>query len=514
MARMRRVVVLLVAGAALVVYLSLCLVRLEVVPAVGDDEGWIASSSFKLATEGVYGSDLLTGYFGSEHHTFHHLPLYPLLQAALFRCVGTSVASMRALSVFCGGVVLVLVCVLGRQLGGDRVAGLAVLLLLGLRLVTTGSGVPLLDSARVARYDVAVPALGLLALLVFLRRGTSGRGAALAGVLVGLSSLCHVYGAFLLPVLAVFVLARSGGRYLRLGLLVLGFVLPWLPCIAFAAGHWTDCLGQLRRWDGGFDLLSPSAYAENLIHEIDRYRPLDLMHWARPGIWVALCALPVAVLALLRRSSNDAALVAWALIGEALLFALLLRVKTFSYVIALWPLAVLALAWLGVQLWDARRVLWTRGLLLALLAAILAEGGAGIRASLAAPATSYAAFEARLDAVIPRQARVLALPRFWLGLRDRPCRSWTLPFYLSESRYSAAPVGFDRALEEIAPGAIVIDRDMRRFFSEASLVSHPRHASFVAFESFLLRQHAGRAASVSDATYGEVEIYLLAGSAR
>jgi hypothetical protein len=60
----------------------------------------------------------------------------------------------------------------------------------------------------------------------------------------------------------------------------------------------------------------------------------------------------------------------------------------------------------------------------------------------------------------------------------------------------------------------VIDRDMRRFFSEASVASHPRHESFVAFERFLARHEARRAASLGDATYGDVEIYLLAGTAR
>ena len=65
----------LLAGAIL--YLAVSLDRLSVFPAVGEDEPWIAAAPYKLASEGVYGSDLFAGYYGVDRHNYQHMPLYP-----------------------------------------------------------------------------------------------------------------------------------------------------------------------------------------------------------------------------------------------------------------------------------------------------------------------------------------------------------------------------------------------------------------------------------------------------
>src|SRR5919107_321497 len=77
--------------ASAMVFLVLSFDHLSVFPPVGEDEPWIAAAPYKLATQGVYGSDLFTGYYGSEHHNYQHMPLYPLLQAGIFKVVGVGV---------------------------------------------------------------------------------------------------------------------------------------------------------------------------------------------------------------------------------------------------------------------------------------------------------------------------------------------------------------------------------------------------------------------------------------
>jgi hypothetical protein len=48
--------------------------RLANLPPVSADEVWIFSASFKLATEGVLGSDLFQGFYGADRHYYlaHH----------------------------------------------------------------------------------------------------------------------------------------------------------------------------------------------------------------------------------------------------------------------------------------------------------------------------------------------------------------------------------------------------------------------------------------------------------
>ena len=162
----------------LIAYLLATVPHLAVFPPIGEDESWIAAAPYKLATEGVLGSDLFTGYYGMERHHFEQMPLFPLMQAGLFRLFGVGVAQMRALPVACGLLLLIVVFAVGRQLGGDRVGALAVVLMITLRVTEGGdsTGILLLDRARINRYDIAVPVFALLSVVVFNRAERDRRG--------------------------------------------------------------------------------------------------------------------------------------------------------------------------------------------------------------------------------------------------------------------------------------------------------------------------------------------------
>jgi 4-amino-4-deoxy-L-arabinose transferase-like glycosyltransferase len=79
----------------LLVYSVLALNHLAAFPPVGQDEPWIAAAPYKLATRGIYGSDLFAGHYGMDRHDFDHMPLYPLLQAGTFKLFGVGTFQMR-----------------------------------------------------------------------------------------------------------------------------------------------------------------------------------------------------------------------------------------------------------------------------------------------------------------------------------------------------------------------------------------------------------------------------------
>lgn len=248
---MNRSRMVLIAGAIL--YLAVSLDRLSVFPAVGEDEPWIAAAPYKLASEGVYGSDLFAGYYGVDRHNYQHMPLYPLLQAGLFKAAGVGVFQMRLLPVTFGLGLLLVVFLVGTQLADERVGALAVVLMLGLRIAAGGdaTGILFLDRVRINRYDIAVPVFGLLALWAFLRAGRTPIPAwyFLTGALTGLASLSHLFGAFWLPVFVALLLwgwQGHGRRTRAMSLVMLGFLLTWLPWIAYIASGWDDYLGQMR----------------------------------------------------------------------------------------------------------------------------------------------------------------------------------------------------------------------------------------------------------------------------
>src|ERR1051325_9166622 len=58
------------------VFAGLAAVNLDAYPPISGDEAWIMSVAYKLATQGVFGSDLYAGLFNAEQHYFIALPVH------------------------------------------------------------------------------------------------------------------------------------------------------------------------------------------------------------------------------------------------------------------------------------------------------------------------------------------------------------------------------------------------------------------------------------------------------
>src|SRR5215475_7488755 len=151
--RKRQVAVLL----ALVVgwYGLATLPYLDKFPRPTQDEAQIAAPGYKLATQGVYGQDLYTGYYDSERYVYEFMPLHSLLLALSFKLFGQGMWQARLVSVLCGLATVMLTYNLGRRLYGPAIGLLAAAFLCVARLSLEPymSGVPLLDFAHVVRYD-------------------------------------------------------------------------------------------------------------------------------------------------------------------------------------------------------------------------------------------------------------------------------------------------------------------------------------------------------------------------
>jgi 4-amino-4-deoxy-L-arabinose transferase-like glycosyltransferase len=516
-----------IAAAAFLLYLLVSLFALDRFPTVGQDEPWIAAPAFKLATEGTLGSDLFTGYHGMERHHLVHMPVYPLLEAAIFRATGTGVAQMRTLSVAFGFALLLAVYAVGREIGGQSVATVAVLLMVLQRIAAPTAvrpiGILLLDDARINRYDIAVPAFGLVALLIVMRTADRSRWwpFVAAGGLAGLSALSHLYGAFWLATVLVFLVLRENPQRstpTSIAAVVGGFVLVCVPWATWIGLHWQDYAGQMRTVATRFDVFTPSFYSVNILsadgpisvewlRQTLRSLPLD-----RVGSWTLALGTPVAVYMMWNRPERRAVAVACAI--QLPLFVALLQVKTFNYVIALWPLAALAIAWLAIELWDRRRRV-IRGALSVVTAAILVEGGACLRAvaQQAKATSSYDWYESQIAACIPPGSLVLGFQHYWLGLRQFRFRTWLLPFYLANQGVEPDPLPLDVALERINPDIILIDRYARQLFSDTADPGHPFHYLALGFDAFRARRALVPLCVVRDHSYGVMEVYGVSASA-
>jgi 4-amino-4-deoxy-L-arabinose transferase-like glycosyltransferase len=502
--------------------------HLTVVPPVYEDEPWQASSGWKLATAGVFGSDLFAGLYDMDQRYYGYLPLHPLLLAAVYRAAGIGLLQTRLEPVALGLLTMALAATMAQALWRDRRVGLlALLLLLLLRLNSAGpfrlTGIPLLDTSRIARYDMTVPVFGLAAWYIFWRT-TPGRfvvpkrravfGYLLAGLLAALASLGHLYGAFWLPVLLLLACwTPTPGRVRRSIGLLIGFLIPWLLYLPYVLTDLPAWRGQTSFYGERFQLFDLPWYLTNLRQEPLRYAlwlPNDLLpRLARVGAWVHLLGLPAVILVLTRRAWHDAAARALLLPAVLLpaLMALLIFLKLPNYLVLFTPVWCLALAWGGVTLWNwlvARRarVRVARWLLAVLLMAVVLEGATRLAAleTAAAQTTPYPAFIQQVRGWLPPGSRVLGLHNYWLGLEDHDYRSFAVPILWTDPAYTSPLLTFDAALSRVAPDVILLDAHLRDYFT------HHRDQE-AALNAWLVRHNGRRVASIVDATYGALDIY-------
>lgn len=511
----------------LLLFWAISLHNLTGVPRVYEDEPWQASTGWKIASQGVFGSDLFAGLYGMEQHYYGYMPLHPLLLALIFRIAGLGLFQTRLEAVGLGLVTLALTFALARRLFRDeRVALLAVIFLLCVRSIGLTAfqhtGILLLDMTRLARYDMLVPVFGLGALHAYLvaRRQENALWYGLAGVLTACAGLAHLYGLFWLPVLGILILwdghSKPSKTRTALVSLLIGFALPWALYGAYVAADVYDWRGQTRIYGNRFDLLHLEWYLQNVRDELRRYGPgLESFPAAlmRIGFWSTLIALPLSCAALVWRAAREgdrAARVAIVpLILLPILFAVLLRVKLVNYTVTLAPLAAIAVAWGSVTFWDTLggvpflRI--ARFALAALLLGIIFEGitRVSVLEQTAQTTTPYYQFIRQVRALIPPNARIVGLHTYWFGLENFDYRSFSVPLSWTDRQNEPRPLSFAEGLERIAPDVVLLDDRMRDYFKSAP-PDDPNPREFYRWLGAHQGQLAGR---VDDPTYGLIEIY-------
>jgi hypothetical protein len=426
---------------------------------VTNDEGELISVAYKLATQGVMGSDLFAGFFGADQHFFFVLPVQHVLEAVTFRVFGAGIAQARWVSLVAGVSIVWLVGWLAWRWYGLATAIVCELLLVAWPSDFTAAayGLPLFGVARTARYDVLAVAFAWLALAlvdVGLRRPRA-LSAFAVGICCGLAALTTFLGTFVLPLVVLswrwahaWPSTGRGPRVPRHGSVpgsrskasndrtlywIIGGAalvpLLWaVQLLRFPA----DLAGQLAVYGGRGDFLRPDFYLANILSEPTRFQALQpdsanslVGGWLLIGIWPA-----VAYLAWRSRrpaATGDRILLSSLLTFEGLLL-LLDQTKTPLYAIILFPSVCMALAaGLTAALQTAWRHGWVpRASSVALAAALAFSIGSDavsdyqLTFDQSAAAGRYLDVGGEIERSLRPGARVLGPERWWWALHDHP----------------------------------------------------------------------------------------------
>jgi 4-amino-4-deoxy-L-arabinose transferase-like glycosyltransferase len=191
----------IVAG-AVVLRLLYVLVLARHVPMAGDAQFFNAEANLVADGKG-YVEPFVEAAYGISVPTAAHPPLYPTVLAGLSFLGLDGVLAHRALGALLGGVTIVLVALIGRRVGGERV-GLAAAAMAALYpLLVAADGAPMSESL----YGLLIAACLLVALK--LRERRTARLAAALGALIGLAALTRSEALLLLVLLGLPLTGRA-----------------------------------------------------------------------------------------------------------------------------------------------------------------------------------------------------------------------------------------------------------------------------------------------------------------
>jgi 4-amino-4-deoxy-L-arabinose transferase-like glycosyltransferase len=209
----------LVAG-AVALRLLYVLVLARHVPMAGDSQFFNAEANLVADGKG-YVEPFVQAAYGISVPTAAHPPLYPTLLAGLSALGFDGVLAHRALGAFLGGVTIVLIALIGRRVGGERVGLVAALVAAVYPLLVAVDGAPMSESL----YGLLIAACLLTALRLRERRSVGL--AATLGALIGLAALTRSEALLLVVLLGLPLTGRAWRPALALVAACVVVLAPW-----------------------------------------------------------------------------------------------------------------------------------------------------------------------------------------------------------------------------------------------------------------------------------------------
>jgi 4-amino-4-deoxy-L-arabinose transferase-like glycosyltransferase len=508
---------------------------------VSEDDVWIMSASYKLAHQGVFGSDLYAGFFDADSRYYISLPGLHLLQALTFRLFGSGIVQARLPVTLAGVSVLWLVCDMARRWYGKGASLLTALLFLIWRADIIGADArpPLLQVSQNWRYDVV--ALAFIWLTIWLLDRLLTRSSRKLAFSVGLSAaaatLTQFFGLLVLPlVLLGWLRARRSVQFRALSVwLLAGFLALALAYVLYIMEDLNAFSGQAQLKQGRTGFTHIGFYLSNLSRELSRYvwlveelwptgiKQLVTIPWGRALMVLGL--IPAIVITLLvdrkqdrisnlgSRKRGDSLLTGY-LFVISLGLALVDSTKAPLYAIVLWPGLVMTFAVAGSTIWvwlrksnvaRQQRVLFVL-VLLPLLLLALADGLGGLRLHLKASqkVSAYLTVGARINSSLAPEASVLGSDRWWWALREHPYLAVNnLWAQWQAAKSVGAPITFSELVTKTGTSYLLVNNNVR-----GNIHQYPQelHRQFWGF----LEQCASLQTVIADRTYGQIEIFLLA----
>lgn len=486
-------------------------------PVVHQDEPWDANRAWRLLQTGQNSTTIDVGP-RADDVGITGPPLATALLAASYRFFGLGLWQTRLPALIFGGVLLLGVYWTGNTLY-NRLTGLLALVLLGLSPF-------FLLSSHLGRPDIVLAALVMAAFgcTIWSYRANRLAPNLLAGFLIGLSYSVHQNSLLFIAALTICYPVLLGARFWRdktfwlfvvgglAGTAVYGTIFRMLasllgsliPGIAPANAGSLSVHGLAGTHRPPIADPTPLRLVQSFLAEVYyRYHPSENI------IPLLLIGGALIFLAWRRRKSDQVLL---AFTGAAFVLSVfLVQNKVDHYTILFYPYLMIALAAAFASHGPVRLPRWAKAMLVVGVVVLLFNGVVKTALELRDQQDySYYAVTERIREVLPKQARVLGRPVFWLGLTEYDYRStFTLTDYHYLRGYSLT-----QGLEALQPDYVIVDKSLLDILSDTGFAP-PTSEGGVLFqlprqelEAFLGRQ-ASRILQFQDPWHGLIEVYAI-----
>jgi 4-amino-4-deoxy-L-arabinose transferase-like glycosyltransferase len=497
----------ILAATATILVMVLYLPFLTRYPPLFIDESWNANTAWNWLQTGTNFDTIHAGTLDQYGYAWMRWPFLgnaPWL--ASFAIFGLGLFQARLVSwVF--GVSLLLATVAAGRRNYSAITGA-----LGALLLCVSS--PFLQASHYVRPDSMLASNVMLAFFVALVALEKDHWWAhmLAGLLIGLSANIHFNGLmFALALVAMYLVAyrskmlRKRGTWLcavggLLGILsyVAIHILPNPP--AYLAIH---SLPMASSHIPPLRSLSLTALLDSVRREVGRYHFYDF------SLDFALIGASIAYLTV-RRSKADRLLLAY--VGAAFIgFVLFVGNKHEYYAILFYPFLLLMVAETLVSLFRAGKgVLPQRAFAMGLAGLMLVSSAFHLARPIAQHRDyDYYSVTDKIRTVIPKGARVMAPPEWWLGLADYDYRSsLNLTFYHFQNGYSLT-----EGLEADRPDVLIVDTRWRSLLVDEGY--YPQGQGFGMYKlprsefADFLNRRGEKLLEFTDPWHGRFEIYAV-----
>jgi 4-amino-4-deoxy-L-arabinose transferase-like glycosyltransferase len=456
-----------------------------------EDESWYAASGGMLAKHG----DLRMRIFAENFVTARvdtRPPLTPILIAACFRILGTTLYSAKTPFLLAALAGIFLTYLLGCELRSPLLGLIGAVFLAADNIYMV--------AARTVRPEPIATAFALAGILLFLRSlgGRSPGLAFLSGIAVGVGLLAHINAfsaAISIFILAVLEYGWTLIRRARPWAFLAGFLLALVPFFVWVnsdAVHREEFINMYSQGEqnpaSAIPRLELSRWSDFIGLPNSRFPlPVHLPYRLHVGL-----ALAAAVFLLIRFDRPLLKKLACFILPCVVWYAYE-RNPTSRYIATAAPFLSLLLGGGLLAAWTYRPQ-WRRLAMAAAVLVLLTEVGSNYFVEYVYRKANYTEVTRQLRALIPPDAPVYAALTFWMSFPDRPFYAWNrTPVQYAVDRGAAYLILNDRVLVNGSGFGLDDWADRRR--EMADFVS--RHATLV-----------GRA---PNSFYGDLEVYRVNG---